>query len=119
MANVALTVDTVGKKLQLQFEDDHGDVTGAPDGAIVTFSNDNPAALTLAADPNDPTGLTQTITVVAEGVANLGVKITDASGAPLARKNPDGTDAGTWTDPSPVAVTVGAGPAEQAVLTVD
>lgn len=102
-----LTVDSVGKKLTINWTDDRGDKAAAPAGVVVTYASDNPAAATVAADPADPTAAD--ITVVAEGSGNFtatfGGTALNAAGAPIA-------------DPAPEPFTVGAGPAAAASLAV-
>jgi hypothetical protein len=107
MSTATLTVDTVNAQANLAYVDDKGDTNAPkPDVAVATFSSDNEAALTI-----DPTS--GAITVVGEGVANVAVRLADASGNPLVEV--DGTP---WQAVLPVAVTVNPGAAVGAQLTV-
>jgi hypothetical protein len=103
----SITVDTDNATATVAFEDDHGDPTSPPAGASVSFSSDTPSVLTIETDANNP--WQGDITPVSEGTANISATL---SGAFLA----DGVT--PIPNPSPVAVTVGAGPAAEATLTV-
>lgn len=93
----------------VEWLDDKGDTNAvAPAGAVVAFTSDNPAVVTI-----DPTS--GAVTVVGEGTANIGLApLTDASGNPLLE--PDGVT--PFAQPTPVAVTVGPGPADALVLSL-
>ena len=105
-----ITVDTTNETATVQFVDDKGDTNAAaPVGAVVTFTSDNVAVVTVAADPTNP--LVANVTPVTEGTANIGATIADASGAPILE--PDGV---TPFSVAPGAVTVSAGPAGSAQL---
>jgi hypothetical protein len=114
MSTATITVDTTDGIASLSFEDDKGDTNAAaPAGLTAAFSSDNPAALTIANDATNP--LQGDITVVGEGVANVGVSLTDANGnsPPL---EADGVT--PWAAIDPVAVTVDPGAAVGAQLSV-
>lgn len=107
-----ITVDTTNETVTLAFADDKGDTdAAAPDGAVVTFTSDNPSVATVATDSSN--SFQGDITPVAEGTANIGATIADASGNPITE--PDGV---TPFSVSPVAVTVSAGAADSATLTL-
>jgi hypothetical protein len=105
----SITVDTTNETAVVDFVDDHGNVTSAPAGAVVTFSSDNTAVATIATDPTNP--LQGDVTPVAPGTANIGATIADASGNPILE--PDGVTPFAVTS---VAVTVSPGPAAGADL---
>ena len=112
LSAVTITVDTVNEIATVGFTDDKGDTNAAaPAGAVVTFTSDNPAAATVAADATNP--LQGNITPVAEGVTNIGATVADASGNPLLEA--DGVT--PWAAIVPVALTVNPGAAVGAVLT--
>lgn len=104
-----ITIDTVNESATVEFLDDHGDVTNAPNGAVVTFSSDNPAVLTIAPDPVVP--YQGDVTPVAVGSANVGATIADANGNPILE--PDGV---TPFAVASALVTVSPGPAATAEL---
>lgn len=105
-----ITVDTTNETVTLEWVDDHGDADAtAPDGAVVTFSSDNPAVATVTTDPSN--SLQGDVSLVAEGQANLSATIADASGNPILE--PDGV---TPFSVAPVQVTVSAGAADSAQL---
>lgn len=116
MGVVNISVDDTTGKATAQFEDDHGDVVAAPAGAVLTWTSDNASAVTVAADPTDPTGATAHLSVAAGATAgmsaNIGLGIADASGNPITA--PDGTALAA----TPVQVDLVAGPAAQVVLSV-
>ena len=122
-ATMPITVDTTNATVEIEFEDDHGDVVPAPtssDGSgpiVVTFVSDTPSVLTVGATTDDTAdaGISAALTPVATGTANISVTVTNASGTPLLEA--DGTT--PFTVPAPVAVTVGAGPASELVLSVN
>ena len=114
MPPVTITVDTTNEVATLEFVDDKGDTNAAaPDGAIVNFTSDNTAALTIETVAANP--LQGDISVVGEGVANVGATITDASGNPLLEA--DGVT--PWPSIETVAVTVDPGAAVGAQLSVE
>ena len=96
----AITVDTTNETALVSFVDDKGDATAAPAGATASFTSDNPAAATVAADATNP--LQADISPVGLGVANISVALTGALEADGVTPIPD---------PAAVAVTVSAGPA--------
>lgn len=101
-----ITVDTTNEQASVVFVDDKGDTDApAPEGAVVTYTSDNEAVATV-----DSTGK---VTPVAEGTANIGATIADASGNPI--MEPDGT---TPFAVQPVQVTVGPGQAVGAELSL-
>lgn len=108
-----ITVDTVGEAADLQFVDDKGDTDAAPptgaDGnpAVIAFVSSDPTVFTV--DPESGA-----ITVVGEGTADLSVTIDDDTGAPILEA--DGT---TPFAPAPVSLTVTAGAAVGARLSVN
>jgi uncharacterized protein YjdB len=105
-----ISVDTVGESATIEWVDDRGDTNApAPAGAVVTFTSDNPAVATVATDATNP--LQGDVTPVAEGTANIGATIADASGNPILE--PDGVTPFTVAS---VAVTVGPGAADSATL---
>lgn len=107
-----ITVDTTNATATVSFVDDKGDTNApAPAGAVVTFTSDNPAVATIATSAGD--ALVGDITPVAEGSANIGATIADASGNPILE--PDGV---TPFSVSAAAVTVVAGAAVGAELTL-
>lgn len=107
-----INVDTTNETVTLAFVDDKGDTdAAAPAGATVTFTSDNPSVATV--NPDTDNDLKGDITPVAEGTANIGATIADASGNPI--MEPDGL---TPFSVSPVAVTVTAGGATGAELTL-
>lgn len=107
MSTSTLTVDTVNARAILAYVDDKGDTNAAaPAGVIATYSSDNPGALTI-----DESGA---ITVVGEGVASVGVVLTDASGSPLLEA--DGVT--EWAPVGAVLVTVDPGAPVGAQLSV-
>ena len=103
-----LTVDTTNGTATIGFEDDKGDPTAAPAGASATFESDTPTVLTIATDANNP--LQGDIAVVGEGTANISATLAGALEADGVTPIPN---------PAPVSVTVGPGPADQAVITVN
>lgn len=106
----AITIDTSNETALVEFIDDHGDTNApAPAGAVVTFTSDNEAVATVATDATNP--LQGDVTPVAEGTANIGATIADASGNPILE--PDGVTPFTVAS---VAVTVGPGAADSATL---
>jgi hypothetical protein len=106
----SITVDTTNETALVEFVDDKGDVNApAPAGAVVTFTSDNPSVATVATDATNP--LQGDVTPVAEGTANIGATIADASGNPILE--PDGVTPFTVAS---VAVTVGPGAADSATL---
>jgi hypothetical protein len=107
MGAPTITVDTTGLTATLGFEDDHGDAADAPAGSAVSWSVDDTAVLTVAPDATNP--FEADLTVVAEGTANLSATLTGAFEA-------DGVT--PIANPAAVALNVGAGPAEQAVVTL-
>lgn len=108
MSTANLTVDTANAQATLEYVDDKGDTNAvAPAGTVATFTSDNPAALTIDATSG-------AISIVGEGVSNVGVTLADASGNPLLEA--DGVT--PWTTPDPVAVTVDPGAAVGAQLAV-
>jgi hypothetical protein len=108
MAPGAITVDTTNETATLEFVDDHGDATTAPDGAVVTFTSSDEAVATVAAEATSP--LVAAVTPVAVGTSTIGVTIADATGNPI-----DGPDGAAITVTS-VQVTVSAGEAAGAEL---
>lgn len=106
----AITVDTTNETATVAFADDKGDPTAAPVGAVASFSSDNTAVATVAADAANP--LQADVTPVGLGTANIAVTF---NGTAL---EADGTTA--IPDPAPVTVTVSAGAAteESFVLSV-
>lgn len=109
-----ITVDTAAgeENATLAFVDDKGDTdAAAPAGAVVTFTSDNPSVATVATNADN--ALQGDITPVAEGTANIGATIADGSGNPI--MEPDGL---TPFSVSPVTVTVSAGGATGAELTL-
>lgn len=101
-----INVDTTNETVTLSFVDDHGDTDAVgPAGAVVTFSSDNEAVVTVAADASNP--LVGDISVVAEGTANIGATLANADGSPVLEA--DGST--PFPNPDSVAVTVSAGPA--------
>lgn len=112
MGSTKINVDTVNEQATITFLDDHGDTDALPPaGVVATFNSDNPDALTIAPDPDNP--LVGKITVVGEGVANVSVVLTDAEGHPL--QTAGGVE---WTTIEPTAVEVDPGAAVGAQLTV-
>jgi uncharacterized protein YjdB len=106
----SITVDTTNETATVAFVDDKGDDNApTPAGAVVTFTSDNEAVATVAADSVNP--LQGDVTPVAEGTANIGATIADASGNPILE--PDGVTPFTVAS---VAVTVGPGAADSATL---
>jgi uncharacterized protein YjdB len=105
----AVTVDTTDETVALEYKDDKGNVTTAPDGSVVTYVSDNPAVATVAADPSN--ALEGDITLVAPGSANIDATIADASGNPILE--PDGVTPFTV---APAALTVSPGAADEADL---
>lgn len=102
----AINVDTTNETVTLSFVDDHGDTDAVgPAGAVVTFTSDNEAVVTVATDASNP--LVGDISVVAEGTANIGATLANADGSPVLEA--DGVTA--FPNPASVAVTVSAGPA--------
>lgn len=102
-----ITVDTTTEQASVVFVDDKGDTDApAPEGAVVTYTSDNEAVATV-----DPAS--GKVTPVAEGTANIGATIADASGNPI--MEPDGTTPFTV---QPVPVTVGPGAAVGAALSL-
>lgn len=78
----SITVDTTNSTATLAFTDDHGDTDAAqPDGSTVTFSSDNPAVASIAADSTNP--LQADITPAGEGSCNLIASVADANGNSL------------------------------------
>lgn len=111
---VTFTVDTTDGIATLTFDDDKGDTNAAaPAGLVASFTSDNPAALTITNDGTNP--LQGDITVVGEGVANVGCTLTDADGnsPPL---EADGVT--PWPLLASVEVTVDPGAAVGAQLAV-
>jgi hypothetical protein len=99
VAPTTINIDTVNEQAKIAYVDDKGDLDAqAPDGAVATFTSDNDAVLTI--DPSSGQ-----ITVVGEGVANVGATIVGSDGNPLTE-----TDGTPWpaVDPAPVTVTAGA-----------
>lgn len=107
----AITVDTTNETATLAFLDDKGDVAATPAGAIVTFTSDNEAVATVAADAANP--LQGDVSPVSIGDANIGATVADASGNPILE--PDGV---TPFSVAPVAISVSAGAADALVLTL-
>src|ERR1035437_5034317 len=101
-----ITVDTTNETVVVGFLDDKGNTTAAPAGATVSFTSDNPAVVTVAADATDP--LKGDVTVVAEGTANISAALTGALEA-------DGVT--PIANPATVAITVGPGLAFSATET--
>lgn len=78
----SITVDETSRTATLSFVDDHGDTDAAqPDGSTVTFSTDNPAVATVAADSSNP--LQADITPAGEGSVNVTASVADAEGNAL------------------------------------
>lgn len=87
-----LTVDAAGVA-KFQFDDDKGDIVGAPQGdgtgIVVSFVSDNPAVVsgygpaTEGVDANGAPQWTASPTVVADGDFNLSASVANTSGAPL------------------------------------
>lgn len=98
-----INVDTTNETVALDFYDDKGNVTEAPEGAVVAFSSDNETVATIATDPANP--LQGDISPVGVGTANIGATVTGVN-------EPDGSP---FTVPT-VPVTVSPGPAESAGL---
>lgn len=74
-----ISVDSTTGKVTLEFDDDKGDTDAAePAGDEVTFTSENLAVFTVAADPTN--GLVGDITPVAEGAANVVVNVRDSTG---------------------------------------
>jgi hypothetical protein len=113
MSGTSISIDDRTGKAKLAWEDDHGDVTSKPDGALVSWSSNDVAVATIAVDTADPTGDTADITPVAVGTAVITATVTAADGTPL--QKPDGT--GPFTIP-PAEVDVVPGAADQVVLSV-
>lgn len=77
-----ITVDTTDETATLAFVDDKGDTDAAqPDGSTVTFTSDNEAVATVAADSANP--LKADITPVGEGTANITASVAGADSQPL------------------------------------
>ena len=110
-----ITVDTTGATATLAWEDDKSDADAAsPAGVVATFASDTVTVLTINNDTANP--LQGDIVAVGEGTANVSVALFAADGVtPLTLA--DGTT--PFPIPDPVAVTVGAGPAASATLTVN
>lgn len=102
MGAATITVDTTTGVASLTWVDDHGDTDAAqPANAVVTWSSDNPAVLTI--DPSSGA-----VTPVAEGTANISVALTDSTtGGPLLEA--DGVT--PFPVPAPLAQPVVAGAA--------
>ena len=103
-----ITVDSNSNAI-LNYTDDKGDPTAAPAGATAVFASDNAAVATLGASVSTATGFSAPAAFVAEGTFNLSVAQTGAFEA-------DGTTA--IADPAPELVTVTAGPANTAALSI-
>lgn len=101
----SLNVDQTGKAT-LSFTDDHGNTTSAPEGAVVTFTSDNEAVVSVVADATDP--LAGDLTPVAPGTANITADVTGALEA----------DGVTPFPPASAEVSVGPGPAVGDALTI-
>lgn len=110
-----LTVDSAGNA-KYQFDDDHGDVVGAPrgdgSGIVVTFASDDPSVASLA----NPVGVAGTddaglpeylapLTFGVDGSFNLSADVSNASGAPLV--DDDGSTPFVQGDAVPVPVAGG------------
>ena len=104
-----ISVESTTAVASLTWEDDHGDAGAVvPAGAVAAWASDNPAVLTVDASSGAITPLTI-------GSANVSVTLTDSvTGGPLLLS--DGVT--PFPTPAPVAVTVTAGPAVAAVITV-
>jgi hypothetical protein len=103
----SITVDTENATATVQFDDDKGNPTEAPSGAVATFSSDTPSVLTIGSDPSWP--LQGDLSPVGLGTANVSVTF---SGTAL-----DGSG-NAIPDPDPIAVTVGAGAAAEEGFTL-
>ena len=105
----SITIDTVGETATVTFDDDHGNPTSAPTGAVASFVSSDTAVATVAVDAANP--LECDITPVGLGTSDISVSFNGtalkADGSPI-------------SDPSPVTVTVSAGAAaeESFVLSV-
>lgn len=76
MTDASITVDTTSENVNLEFLDSYGNVTDAPDGATVTYVTAPDGIVTIDGEGNiTPTGTA--------GSVNIGVSVTDASGAPM------------------------------------
>jgi uncharacterized protein YjdB len=104
-----ISIDTANETATVEFVDAAGNPAATPVGAAVTFTSDNPAVATVAADPANP--LQGDVTAVAVGTANIGATIADAAGNPILE--PDGV---TPFAVGSQAVTVSAGGATGAKL---
>lgn len=107
-----ITVDTTTEVASLAWVDDHGDTdaaapSNASGAAVVTFTSDNPAVLTI-----DPAS--GQVTAVAEGTANVGATIAYPDGSAVLEA--DGVTPFPPIDS--VAVTVSAGAAVGATLSL-
>lgn len=112
-----ITVDVANETVTLAFVDDHGDAdaaapSNASGSAVVTFSSDNTAVLTVATDPANP--LQGDVTTVAEGQANISATIAYPDGSAVTEA--DGVT--PFPVPAPVLVTVSAGAAVGDTLTL-
>lgn len=108
----SINVDTTNETVTLAFADHAGNPAPEPAGASVTFTSDNEAVLTVATDPTNP--LQGDVTPLTVGQANLGASLTGADGNPLLEA--DGVT--PFPAPDPVLVTVSAGAAESASLSL-
>lgn len=109
-----LTVDAAGVA-KFQFDDDKGDIVGAPQGdgsgIVVAFASDNPAVVSgysEATEGTDENGLAQwtaTPTVVADGDFNVSASVSNTSGAPLV--DDDGSTAFVQAPSVPVSLAGG------------
>lgn len=120
-----LTVDSAGNA-KFQFDDDHGDIVGPPQGdgsgIVVTFSSDNPSVASLAnpvgvagTDANGLPQFTAPLTFGVDGTFNLSAEVTNESGAALV--DDDGTTA--FVQAPPVAVPVAGGQATTGTVSED
>ena len=89
------------------------DSKGQPVADTLTWSSDDNGAVVTLTPSADTRSCV--FAAVAPGTANISVTVTNASGTPLLEA--DGTT--PFTVPAPVAVTVGAGPASELVLSVN
>ena len=103
-----ITVDTTNETATLGFVDDKWNPAAEPVGAAFTFSSDNEAVATVAADASNP--LQADITPVGIGSANISAT---SNGTAL-----EGDGSTPIADPAPVAVTVAAGVAAGEVFTL-
>jgi hypothetical protein len=106
-----ITVDTTNATATATFEDDHGDAVPAPEGSVVNFASSDTAVLTVGGSTPSVTGdgFTAAITPVVVGASEVSATVSGPTGATLTPP---------IAAPTPVTVTVGAGPASELVLSV-